>query len=371
MSDNWDISSGATKLGGEDLDTWFGPVVGWIEDKCKTGLNSQMKYIDDEGKGKSFTKQSVKDENGRTQVSYFYQLKEVEENNRFRIYVETLSGPDGGDEDDDVTAQKDRVSVVMRQLNTPYLTNLALQILSSATPDEARVFLDSPEKLTEALFAHPDFDPNLVYGVVWSRTLMTDKEGNSVIDVDIPDTWSRGLVYVQILYGYDADSERENIDKIAEFQSELFLEFLALVVGIVIMLIPGVNVLVGSAYWAIVGGLFIAEVAFFTYLSLAGMSPAGNNMYDCSFPAVALQESAGSSDSSTGDEVSLGFLHPYVIQLGDEVAPESEPVNAEWLTILEENAKVKKKNAMIILGAVGFTFIASLVVASSLGGDES
>lgn len=366
---DWDISSGATKLGGEDLDTWFGPIVGWAENKCKTGLNTQMKYIDKDGKGKSFTRQSV-NQDGRKNVTYFYQLKDVEENNRFRIYVETLSGPQGGDEDDDVTAQKDRISVVMRQLNTAYLTNLSLDILSKADAEQARLYLNDLNAFTEAMFEHPDFDPNLVYGVVWSRTLMTDNEGNTIIDVDIPDTWGRGLVYVQVLYGYDYNSERENVDKAAEFQQELFLEFLAIVVGIVIMLIPGINVLVGPAYWAVVGTLFLAEVAFFTYLALAGMSPAGNNMYDCSFPAVALQESAGSMSEASGDEVALGFSHNYIIQLGEEVAPESEPVEAQWLTQLEENEKVKKKNAKIILGALVVTFVGSLVIAGSLGDDE-
>ena len=59
MTEDWDISSGAMKFGLSDLDTWWGPIAGWPDDKCKTGFQSQMLYIDDEGYAKNFTKKTI------------------------------------------------------------------------------------------------------------------------------------------------------------------------------------------------------------------------------------------------------------------------------------------------------------------------
>ena len=365
VSDDWDLKSGAQKTGMEDLDTWYGPVAGWVEDKCRTGLNSQMVYIDGDGKAESFTKKTVNVE-GVNKISYSYKLEEIESLNRFRIYVETLSGPQNGDEDDPISGQADRVYVALRQMNTNYLTQMTMKALSES--DDPQVLLDDPDAMASAIFDDPDFDMNLVYSIVYSRTITTNANGFGQLDIDIPDTWNRGLVFVQVSYGYNAQAERDNIAKAVDVKSMLVLEIVAILVGILIMMIPGINALVGPAYWALVGGMLLAEVAIFTYMDLAGMSPAGNNRYDCSFPLI----DAGSIGGQTGDEISLGFMQNYVIQLGPDVVPEQpDPaIDADWLTQLEENKKIRKKNAMMWLGGIMSAFVLSIITVSTMGGEE-
>ena len=368
MTEEWDISSGASKFSWEeDADTWFGPIAGWAEDKCKTGFQSQMLYIDDEGYSKNFTKKTVEIE-GDTKTAYYYQIKDddLKPLNRFRIYVETLSGPDGGETVDEVFGQTDQVHVMMRQLNTPYISNLCLQILSEA--EDPAALLENQDLFVETLMADPRFDMSRIYSVVWSRTVVTGTDGNTSIDVDIPDPWDRGLVYVQVIYGYDAAAERDTMEKSIAFREELAWEVVALVVGVVLLFIPIIGPILTTYWISSFVVLVTLEMAIFGYFMLAGLSPAGNNRYDCSFPFIDLEDLGG----QTGDEMQMGFMHNYMIQLGDEEieTPPAPDMDADWITQLEENQKMRKKNAYIWLGSIGVTFITAVLVASSMGGDE-
>lgn len=362
MVDDWDHKSGATKMGMED--TFMGPVAGWIEDKCKTGLQSQMVYIDGEGKGENFTKQTVTVD-GSAKTTYNYALDNVEPLNRFRIYVETLSGPNGGDEDDAVFGQMDRVSVIFRQMNVNYIVNMTLKVLSES--EEPEVLLDDPDAFAEAIFNDPTFDMNLVYSVVLSRTIVTGPDGKGELDIDIPDTWNRGLIFVSIMYGYDYQSERDNLSKALEAQNALALEIVLLLVGVIIMMIPGINALVGPAYFLFLGALIAAEIAYFAYMDIASTSPAGNNRYDCSFPLIDLEDITG-----VEGEIAVGFSHNYVIQFGPEVVPElpAPDIDPDWLKQMEENQKIKKRNALLWIGGIFSAFIMSIIAVSSMGGEE-
>ena len=313
-----------------------------VEDSwCRTGLAAKLVRIDDKGKSHSFT---VIGDSGE------YDLTAPEGNNKFRVFVKTISGTDEGDEpwlagvwDSDALCsaqdftdmvcqenfigefrgRSDRVRVSIRQLNIPYFASLEARVLSES--DNPQRLLRNPELLYEK--TRELIDPNMIMALRRSNTWVTDGNGDGTWDFNIPDDWPPGPIFITVEYGYDAGSEISTGEiGMASLEMAAILVTIGLEIALAV-LCP----LCGLAYLAVVDVWEIAQL-------FAQVPIGGKNKYGCSFspqtPCIAAyQINYKGAEEKIYEDMGAGAQ--------------------QFMAQLIKDEEIRKQNMLMSLGVVG------------------
>ena len=304
-----------------------------VEDNwCRTGLAAKLVHIDDKGKSKNVV---VTGDYGE------YDLTAPEGNNKFRIFVKTISGTDEGDEpwiagawDSDALGtqenvigefrgRSDRVTVNIRQLNIPYFAALEAKVLSDSENPER--LLRNPELLYQK--TRELIDPNMVMALRRSKTWVTDGNGDGTWDFNIPDDWPPGPIFITVEYGYDAASEKST----GELGMEM-LERAAILVTI------GLEIALAILCWPCGVVYFLAVDAWEIAQLFAQVPIGGQNKYGCTFSPqtpcmAAYQIDYKGSEAKIYEDMDAGA--------------------EQFMAQLVKDEEVRKQNMLLSLGVVG------------------
>jgi len=357
LTDSWDFviapddlkfSSGAGLLLQMAPDgTWMDETGKWVgtfgydvEDSwCRTGLATKLVHINDKGKATNVT---LKGDRGE------YDLTAPQGNNKFRMFVQTLSGSDEGDNpwfagawDSDALGtqenvigefrgRSDRVTVNIRQLNIPYFAALEAKVLSES--ENPQRLLRNPELLYQK--TKELIDPNMVLALRRSNTWVTDQDGKGTWDFNIPDDWPPGPIFITVEYGYDADMEKST----GELNMEV-LNTAAIFVQI------GLEI----AFYFLCPPCGLLRAAYFLLVDLPEIMqmfanvPLGvKNKYGCSFSPetpcmAAYQIEYKGSEQKVYEDMDAGAQ--------------------DFMAQLVKDEEVRKNNMMMSLGVVGAAIV--------------
>ena len=287
----------------------FSPTKGAGSSSDRTNLESIVKIVSSESKGRGSSKKS---KDGFTTVEFSKVSKSD------AIEWEVITTCDG-------KGQSDRVNLSLTYYDPYYIGRLSDQIIATLTDDEIGNVLAGDNSAVERKTAKM-VDLNQTIKTIYSTTVITDSSGRAKGTIILPETYPFADYVLNIHYGYSNTSERSDSAKSDEFIWETSLlvgEIALVVVGSILSggtLAPALGAgLVGTA--TVIGAVDIAYAAT-SYLG-SGFGAIDENRHGCLFPI-------------------MGFNHSYTFTLDEPVTIIDEETGTETESTAKTQAIVSR-----------------------------
>ena len=303
---------------------------------CATGLRTRLEFIDSKGRAKGFTKEGD---------GFYYNLKNAEEHNIFRLTAETLSG---STDDSNIIPRQDRLRVMFLGYNSPYAASVTTQVLQQ-NPD---LIKDGPA-LKKAIAENTD--DSRLWAILQSETLYTDESGSITKDFDLPSDWPPGPVMIFVDYGYDFESEKATAN--LGSQDEVIAWGL-LMAEIVLGIIFPIKILTEiGIYAAAFAASYLLSPSVRNWTHNLFRPLGGQNQYGCYFP-------------DADQDPLRGF---YVLEYKSAVDDLSELIStqqSDFLSQLIEAEEQQSQNETIVLMSIIGAIALGIVVAAARRGSD-
>jgi len=255
----------------------------------------------------------------------------------------------------DGKAKADRINLELTVFDMNYVARNVNAAMNTLTEEETDMLLTDTGKVMDIIYERATelTKPALTMKTIWSDTLYTDDNGNASGEIVFPPQWPKGAYNLTIHYGYHSQSEQPDSEKAYEFWVEdMGPTIVAFVIGVVISLIPGVN-LAGAYYWAFVGAELLADIAIMYVKFQQDMwGIVGQDQYGCDFPYES-------------------WMHTYAMGLQTKEDLEGlqndiSPINQELLTATESYIESQGIIVSILTGSVLFGLLL-IIIAKKKG----
>ena len=309
--------------------TYIDEALGLTRDiDCYNSLSTTVSLHGPDGKEITQTLNATNTVTGGTIPTW----EEIPDNSKIKWSAVTKSDGKG---------KADRINLQLTMFDMSYVARNVNQVINELSEEESEMFLTDTSQIMDIIYerATAKTIPALTMKTIWSDTLYTDENGEASGEIIFPPQWPKGAYNLTIHYGYHSQSEKPDSTKAYEFWVEdMGPTIIAFVIGVVISLIPGVN-LAGGYYWAFVGAELLADLAImYVKFQQDLWGIVGQDQYGCDFPYES-------------------WMHTYAMGLQtaeakEEIAGEISPMNQELLTATETYIEAQGLMTSILTGTV-------------------